>query len=225
MDVSSFVGCSRGTSKLALNPNTGKSFLRRAKVGWMPSVVPNAGCRCPRAGHLFSFSVRRSPRRLNLSVRFKSRPCRYFQSATLRELPIRTQQFRLRCRFARLGTVRAVLTGALLLVSSGCAVRSSSIYPADARARPAADTPIRFMVGTMPSGGALTEPVAGASCRNPMVDPRDGTQLRLVQSQSADSGYVGDYAVPNERYGARIGELLRLNCSTGEAIGFVPSRG
>lgn len=50
-----------------------------------------------------------------------------------------------------------------------------------------------------------------------MIDPRDGTELRLVRSQAGR----GDYAVPTGRYDVAAGELLRLDCRTGEAIGIV----
>ena len=81
------------------------------------------------------------------------------------------------------------------------------------------------MVGTIPSGGPLTAPEASGSCRNPMVDPRDGTELRLVRSQPGAGGQLGDYVVPEGRYGADAGELLRLQCGTGRAIGFIPGAG
>ena len=126
---------------------------------------------------------------------------------------------------ARSGTFQLAFAGALLLTLPGCVGTSSSIYPADAPARPATNAPARFMVGTIPAGGAPTEPVTGSACRNPMVDPRDGTQLRLVQSQPGANGHVGDYAVPDERYGSRAGELLRIHCGTGHPIGWVPAPG
>ncbi len=112
----------------------------------------------------------------------------------------------------------------LFLASAGCATLGGSTYPVNAPSRPATNTPNHFMVGTIPLGGALTEPQAGGGCRNPMVDPRDGTRLTLVQSQRGETDEIGDYEVSNGRYGARDGELLRLNCSTGLAIGFVPRR-
>jgi hypothetical protein len=112
----------------------------------------------------------------------------------------------------------------LLLSNWGCAVGMSSTHPADAPARAASETPERFLVGTIPLGGALSEPQANMGCRNPMVDPRDGTVLNLAQSQRGTSGEVGDYTVPDGRYGVRSGELLRLDCSTGRVIGIVPSR-
>ena len=114
---------------------------------------------------------------------------------------------------------------ALLLSSSACATASANTYPAGAPVRAAADTPDRFLVGTIPPGGPLSEPRVDGACRNPMVDPRDGTRLTLILSQPGESGQIGDYQVPEGRYGVRSGELLRLDCGTGRAIGVVPRRG
>jgi hypothetical protein len=113
----------------------------------------------------------------------------------------------------------------LLLTGNGCATSSWSVYPADEPAREASEVPERFLVGTIQAGGELSDPRPGEGCRNPMVDPRDGTRLRLVQSQSAGGGSIGDYEVPEGRYGIRPGELLRMNCGTGRVIGIIPMRG
>jgi hypothetical protein len=121
-------------------------------------------------------------------------------------------------------TLHALTVGVLLLTATGCAISSRGTYPADATSRPASDTPDRFMVGSITPGDSLSAPQAGGGCRNPMVDPRNGTRLTLVQSQRGRDGQVGDYEVPDGRYGARAGELLRLNCDTGRAIGFIPRR-
>lgn len=111
---------------------------------------------------------------------------------------------------------------ALLIVLGGCSVSSGGTYPADAPTRAASATPDRFMVGTIEPGGELSEPREDGACRNPMVDPRDGTRLTLVQSQRSAAGQVGDYRVPEGLYGVGIGELLRLDCGTGRPIGVVP---
>jgi hypothetical protein len=50
-----------------------------------------------------------------------------------------------------------------------------------------------------------------------MVDPRDGTEVRFLFSTS-----YGEYELPAGRYGARPGELLRLECNTGRVMGLVP---
>jgi hypothetical protein len=58
-------------------------------------------------------------------------------------------------------------------------------------------------------------------CRSPMIDPRDQTRLRLTRSSHMGSLYRGDYEVPSGKYGVREGELLRINCETGQVIGIV----
>lgn len=109
-----------------------------------------------------------------------------------------------------------LLTGAItMLILGGCATSSTPLRT-DAMTRQAVDTPDRFLVGSH-DGTGLTEPVPGAGCRNPMVDPRDATHLRLVRSQAG----LGDYEVPERRYGTGQRELLRLECSTGRATGIV----
>ena len=55
------------------------------------------------------------------------------------------------------------------------------------------------------------------SCKNPIIDPMDGSELILVQSRNG----VGDYRVSGYKYGVNQGELLRINCSTGAVIGIV----
>lgn len=125
-------------------------------------------------------------------------------------------------RISRQGYPSAALQLLVLLASAGCASASGSIYPADAPARTASDTPDHFLVGTIRPGGPLAEPQPNAGCRNPMVDPRDGTRLTLAQSQRGEGGEIGDYQVAEGRYGARSGELLRLDCGTGRVIGLVP---
>jgi hypothetical protein len=83
----------------------------------------------------------------------------------------------------------------------------------DAVLRPADDPPVRFETvdGVMPEDG----------CRSPMYDPRDRTALRLARSSQYGMTYRGDYEAPPGRYGVRPGELLRIDCSTGEVIGIV----
>lgn len=126
-------------------------------------------------------------------------------------------------RPSRPSALFATMLSAFVLATVGCG-SSSYIHPASGPARSATATPDRFMVGTIAVGGTLTEPQPSGSCRNPMVDPRDGTRLTLVQSQPGPDGQLGDYAVPEGRYGVRPGELLRLHCGTGRTVGIVPQR-
>ena len=106
-----------------------------------------------------------------------------------------------------------VFVVASLVLLAGCITTHDRL---EVRPEAATDVPDHFLVGTI-DGEATTEPEAGQGCRNPMVDPRDGTRLRLVRSGEA----WGDYAVPAGRYGVGEGELLRLSCATGRVIGVV----
>lgn len=57
----------------------------------------------------------------------------------------------------------------------------------------------------------------GNSCKSPMIDRRDGTELLMVSSM----GGIGDYRVHSNKYGLNKGELLRIDCKTGKPIGIV----
>lgn len=89
-------------------------------------------------------------------------------------------------------------------------------FPSDDTAWVAKNAPNHFLVGT-PNGTATSKPNPDEGCRNPMVDPRDGTKIQLIRS-SRDRG---DYQVPTDRYGVGDKELLRLDCGTGRVVGIV----
>lgn len=114
----------------------------------------------------------------------------------------------------RIGASAGLMLVASILLIAGCA---TSGFPYDREARSATDIPDHFVVGTHGTT-ETTAPDGSEGCRNPMVDPRTGTRLRLVRSVANR----GDYQVPDSRYGAGSGELLRLDCSTGRVIGIVP---
>lgn len=103
-----------------------------------------------------------------------------------------------------------VVVAGLLL--AGCA---STDIGSDSQARAAVDVPDHFLVRA--PEGDIVQPSAGQGCRNPMVDPSDGTRLTLVRSR----GDRGDYEAPAGRYGVGERELLRLECSTGKVVGVV----
>ena len=105
----------------------------------------------------------------------------------------------------------SLLLGAFLL--AGCSTTSTLDAPILA---PPTDAPDHFLVGSH-EGDETSEPRPDEGCRNPMVDPRDGARLTLVRA----TGGVGDYEVPAGRYGVADGQLLRVECGTGEAIGVV----
>jgi hypothetical protein len=116
---------------------------------------------------------------------------------------------------------RSFQRGSRLLIaaavfSAACAIGGSSTYSIDGPARAARDTPVQFV--TL-SGEIRADTSASPGCLSPLIDPRDGTRLTLVNSQS---GRVGDYSVGGGRYGVGNKELLRLECGTGRVIGIIP---
>ncbi len=98
-----------------------------------------------------------------------------------------------------------------LLCLTGCATQRPVADASGLR-----DLPDHFLVGTH-TGASTSEPSPGDGCRNPMVDPRDGTRLTLVRSE----GGRGDYQVPEGQYGVDRRHLLRLDCASGRAVGIV----
>jgi hypothetical protein len=112
--------------------------------------------------------------------------------------------------------VAAALHG---LMSGGCvAGGGGSTFAPERVVRAAVDVPERFLVGGWNDGSVRLEPPSNESgCRSPLVDPRDGAQLRLVRSGERQ----GDYEAPSRRYGLKPGKLLRVDCATGRAIGVV----
>jgi hypothetical protein len=105
----------------------------------------------------------------------------------------------------------------ILLVTLGCASGRVSGNRDVLPVRPASDVPARFEPRDAAMRLVPGDTIAGPGCLSPMVDPRDGTELRFISSK-----WYGDYAVPSGRYGARPGEVLRLECNTGRVIGLVP---
>lgn len=115
-------------------------------------------------------------------------------------------------------SVRALCLLVGVSILAGCAV-AGPVTPAQRVLRPAADAPDHFLVGE--ADGTTREPGGNDACESPMVDPRDGTRVTLVRSSDG----LGDYAVDGGRYGVAEGEVLRIDCRTGKAIGvFARSR-
>jgi hypothetical protein len=116
-------------------------------------------------------------------------------------------------------STRVLVAGMVLGSSVACTgLAGGSTYPVNAPARPAQDVPERFVSEDLPAGAAVTDTLPGTGCRNPLIDPRDGTRLRMLNAQ----GSVGDYEVAAGRYGVRSGEALRVECNTGRVVGIVP---
>ncbi len=108
------------------------------------------------------------------------------------------------------------VTGLLMLLGA-CALGTGGTYPSSSDARPAASDPFRFEPEPPVTRVAPADTIAGEGCRNPTLDPRDGTRLTLVRSL----GGTGDYRVPAGMYGVGAGELLRLECAAGRVVGIV----
>jgi hypothetical protein len=105
------------------------------------------------------------------------------------------------------------LTGMAVLLTLALAGCASTGWPASANPSGMSGTPDRFLVVDAATGNT-SEP-SGPACRSPMADPRDGARLTLVRS----SGGFGDYQLDGLRYGLTANELLRLDCSNGQAVG------
>ncbi|HSK20811.1 MAG TPA: hypothetical protein VK912_16780 [Longimicrobiales bacterium] len=103
----------------------------------------------------------------------------------------------------------------LLPFLAAACVSTSTFTPNPANLRMAQDAPAQFVTE---DGGPPPED----SCTSPLIDPRDQTRLRLVRSGAVGATQQGDYEVTGGRYGVRPGELLRIDCSTGQALGIVP---
>lgn len=102
----------------------------------------------------------------------------------------------------------------LLVLLAACGYATATPWTAR-ELRPAEDTPTAFVT----EDGEQPE----QSCRNPLIDPRDQTRLRLVRSAAFGDSQRGDYEVPQGRYGVGARELLRIDCATGQSLGIVQS--
>ena len=109
------------------------------------------------------------------------------------------------------GAILGALGAMSLLAASACAHRKSET---EIPVRAPTDVPAHFLVGDLASD-ATQEPAPGAGCHNPMVDARNGTRVKLVRSRDGQ----GDYEVLEGKYGVGPGEILRIDCATGRAIG------
>jgi hypothetical protein len=78
----------------------------------------------------------------------------------------------------------------------------------------AVDVPDHFMTST-PAGAVKPRPDEG--CRSPIIDPRDQTRRARIRS----AGGRGDCEPQPLRYGLGDGELLRVDCASGRAVGIV----
>lgn len=105
----------------------------------------------------------------------------------------------------------SVLGLMVLFFSVGCGTLNSSTVSERAILRPATGISVAFEA---PPGVTL----GGGICKSPLIDPVDGTEVRMQRSFSSG---MGEYSVPEGKYGVGKGELLRINCNTGEVVGIV----
>ena len=103
---------------------------------------------------------------------------------------------------------KTIGVAALCLLAGACA----SVGAPQARGA-ATDVPGHFLVRTADGGTRPVDP--DPACESPLVDPRDNSELIL---QRAEAG-LGDYSPALPRYGLAKDELLRVDCSTGVAVG------
>lgn len=103
---------------------------------------------------------------------------------------------------------------ALLGAAAGCStVQKTLTTTPSVIDRPATDIPGQFTL----QNGALN---GNAVCQSPLLDPRDQTVLQLVQPDRGE----GNYQVPDGKYGVAAGELLRVDCTTGRALGILKAK-
>ncbi len=100
-----------------------------------------------------------------------------------------------------------LVLGTLVFLFMSCGPGKSA---GDGLVRLAEDLPERF---NPPDGMAWGD----NTCKNPIIDSVDGTELILIKSSNG----IGDYRVNGRKYGVSKGELLRINCNTGEVVGIV----
>ena len=62
-----------------------------------------------------------------------------------------------------------------------------------------------------------TKALSTASCLSPLKDPQSGTTIILVRSENG----VGDYLAPSGAFHIPDGQVLRLDCGSGEVLGLV----
>jgi hypothetical protein len=109
-----------------------------------------------------------------------------------------------------------VLAVVVALVAPGCASAPHGFPPDDA-VRPRATLPPFFAVL---EAGTPRPARPGEGCRSPLFDATSGATLLLERSR----GGRGDYSNLDGRLHLATGELVRIDCATGRALGVVPVR-
>lgn len=96
--------------------------------------------------------------------------------------------------------------------AAACAPQHPVITPRAALDLPARFEPVNPTMRTYP-----TDTLVGAGCLTQLQDPRDGFQIRAARSTQG----FADFRIEDGHYGVRPGELLRVQCNTGEPVGVV----
>jgi hypothetical protein len=104
------------------------------------------------------------------------------------------------------------IAGVAIFASLLLAACASTSWPTEANSSVISDIPDHFLV-VETATGTNSEP-SGTTCRNPMVDPRDGTRLTLIRS----NGGFGDYQPDTQRYGLAGNQLFRINSMAGRPV-------
>lgn len=109
------------------------------------------------------------------------------------------------------------LLGAVGVTFAAACGASSDFGPMAPAPVPGTDLPTRFEPLTEAQRIQPGDTLAGPGCLSPMVDPRSDDRYLLVRSGEG----LGDYRVPEGRYGAERDDFLRLECNTGRPLGLV----
>ncbi|MGY5847654.1 hypothetical protein ACW6QP_09555 [Salegentibacter sp. HM20] len=96
----------------------------------------------------------------------------------------------------------------LILMLAGCSATTSPLQ--NDIIRQAENVPQNFQTEAGVSFDAN-------SCKSPLIDPRDNTQIKFVRAERG----VADYEVPSGKYGVKNKELLRVYCADGKVAGIV----
>jgi hypothetical protein len=104
----------------------------------------------------------------------------------------------------------AVGGGAFGFLLASCSTGTGGTMASTPQPLPAG-VPTRFV----PADSTKTLPAEG--CLSPLKDPKTGTTIILVRSESG----VGDYLAPSGAFHIPDGKVLRLDCSSGEVLGLV----
>ena len=108
-------------------------------------------------------------------------------------------------------------TAAILLLVACSAGASGGNFPATVLPTMPKGAPTHFVPADSTKSMAHADTTVAAPCQSPLKDPQGGVTIILIRSENG----VGDYLAPSGSYGIPDGQLLRLECSSGEVLGLV----